>query len=157
MNAQHSRARRTNDLALTYWRELRGQRPYPRPDEVLATSDGQAPADAELTPHFFVVDFDGEPMGSVFTAGSAVLDEAFGTETTGRKISECMPAGLGESMISFVRAMARTKKPITVSGTFDADADGKMLYRSIYMPLSADQSNVDHMLGAFSFKRAANF
>ena len=157
MNAQHLRARRTNDLALTYWRELRGQRTYPSPEEVLAASEGQAPADDDLTPHFFVVDFDGEPAASVFTSGSAVLDSVLGTETAGRKISECMPAGLGESMISFVRVMARTKKPITVSGTFDADADDRVLYRSIYMPLSADQSNVDHMLGAFSFKRAANF
>jgi hypothetical protein len=140
---------------LTYWRDLRGDRSYPSPQEVTVAAHGHDPADVDLVTHFFVVDFDGEPMESVFTSGSSVLDTICGIETAGRRISECLPSALGNSMISFVRAMARARKPIAVSGAFDVEADAKVLYRSIYMPLSVDQAKVEHLLGAFSYKQQA--
>ena len=56
------------------------------------------------------------------------------------------------SMLSFVRTISKARKPIAVSSSFDADDGAVVLYRSIYLPLSADQRNVEYLLGAFSYK-----
>ena len=138
---------------LGYWHELRGDRAYPTPDEV---SFGAGAEDAEkLGANVFVVYFNSQPLESVFTSGSKVLESVCGAETRGCRITDCLPQPLRESMLGFVRTLAKTHKPIAVSSSFTNDDGSQILYRSIYLPLSSDESNVEHLLGAFSYKELA--
>ena len=144
---------RANDRTLSYWRDLRGERAFPTPVDVTSGADAVAEEAEDLRPNVFVVYFNGQPLESVFTIGSAVLESICGIETSGRRIVDCLPVPLRDSMLSFVRALAKARKPIAVSSSFTPDDGAEVLYRSIYVPLSADQNNVEHLLGAFSYKQ----
>lgn len=144
------RAQRTNDRTLHFWRALCGERPYPAPGDVVSgTAAGEA---TSLRPNVFVLYFDGQPLESVFTFGSEVLDTVCGAHTGGHRLADCLPGPLRDSMLGFVRALAKARKPIAVSSSFTRDEGGEVLYRSIYLPLSGDQQHVEHLLGAFSYK-----
>lgn len=149
-----ARVRRTNDRVLSWWREMRGDRRYPTLDEVVEVRDHLRDDSGSLMDNLFIVYFDGAPQDSVFTAGSGVLDSVCGTETTGRRVDECLPADLRDSMLGFVRTISKTCKPIAVSSRFTTEGGEEVLYRSIYLPLSREDESVDHLIGAFSCKAA---
>jgi hypothetical protein len=146
------RIRRTNDRTLAYWNELRGDRAYPSPDDVISDTAAEGAEAEVLRRNVFVVYFDGQPLDSVFTFSSEVLESACGIRTADTRVADCLPSPLCDSMISFVRALAKARKPIAVSSSFATEKGTELLYRSIYLPLSADQENVEYLLGAFSFK-----
>ena len=151
-NPTTGRSRRTNDRVLGLWRELRGNRAYPTPEDVI--SDANAEDAGGVGPNAFIIYFDGQPLESVFTSGSKVLESVCGTETRGNRITDCLPKPLGESMLGFVRTLAKIRKPIAVSSRFATDHGSEILYRSIYLPLSTDQDHVEYLLGAFSYKES---
>ena len=148
------RSQRTNDRAFSLWRELRGSRAYPTPNEVASGADTSAEEAGTLWPNVFVVYFNGQPLDSVFTFGSPVLESVLGVETGGCRVADCLPGPLRDSMLSFVKTLSKTRKPIAVSSSFAVEDGSEVLYRSIYLPLSADQNNVEHLLGAFSYKQS---
>ncbi len=144
--------RRTNDRALAYWRELRGDRVFPRPQDVSLEADLEFEGLERLWPNIFVVYFKTNPEESVFTLASAVLDSLCEAPTIDRRLADCLPATLRESVLSFVHGIARAHKPLSVSSHFVTDHGIDVLYRSIFLPLSSDQGTVDFLLGAFSYR-----
>ncbi len=147
------RWQRTNDRVLHYWRDLCGDRAFPTPADVVDAAEAHGEEAEGLKPNVFVLYFNGYPLESVFTMGSEVLESACGVETSGHRVADCLPDALRDSMLSFVRTLARTRKPIAVSSSFANQSGDEVLYRSIYLPLSADQNSVGYLLGAFSFKK----
>ena len=83
-------------------------------------------------------------------AGQKVC-EGFGGSPVGKKAIEAIPSSV-EKGLSFCRTAARMKKPIADIGHFSNANGSEIWYRSILLPLSSDQVNIDHVLGAFSFK-----
>ncbi len=138
---------------MAYWNELRGSRAYPSPDDVISDPAGND-QDETIRRNVFVVYFNGQPLDSVFTVGSEVLESVCGIKIADTRVADCLPSPLSNSMISFVRALAKARKPIAVSSSFATEEGGELLYRSIYLPLSADQEKVEYLLGAFSFKES---
>jgi len=137
---------------LGLWQELRGRRPFPTPDEGTSFAAELRREDGDLEPNVFVVDFQGEPLRSVFTVASPALDRLCGQGTAARRMTDCLPDPLRRSMLGFVKTMAKGPRPITVSSSFITECGKEMLYRSIYLPLGTDRRPVGHLLGAFSFK-----
>ncbi len=144
------RSQRANDRALGYWLGLRGERAFPEPAEVMAWAEPAA-ARQPLAPNVFLLDVAGGASQSVFVRGGAALDSICGAGVAGQRIADCLPAALGRSVLGFVRAAAKTGRPITVSSSFDDGDGGAVLYRSAFLPLSADQRHVGHLLGSFSY------
>ncbi len=143
---------RANDRALACWQEMRGERAFPTPDQATSFATELWREAGDLGSNVFVVDFNGAPQRSVFTVGSPALDSVCGQGTARRRIADCLPNPLRRSILGFVKTMAKAPRPITVSSSFVTEGGKQMLYRSIYLPLSANQSRVAHLLGAFSFK-----
>ncbi len=150
-----SQIRRTNDRTLAFWNELRGDRAFPTPHDVTASATVDSAEVETLRPNVFVVYFNGQPLESVFTFGSEVLESVCGISTAHTRIADSLPSPLCASMLSFVRALAKARKPIAVSSSFATENGTELLYRSIYLPLSVDQDKVEHLLGAFSFKETS--
>ena len=143
---------RANDRTLACWQDMRRGRLFPTPDQATSFASELWEEASDLEPNVFVVDFNGAPQRSVFTVGSPALESMCGQGTAARRIADCLPDPLRRSILGFVKTMAKGPRPITVSSSFVTDCGKQMLYRSIYLPLSADQSRVAHLLGAFSFK-----
>ena len=143
---------RANDRTLACWQDMRRGRMFPTPDQATSFATELWQEADNLEPNVFVVDFNGAPQHSVFTVGSPTLDFVCGHGTAARRIADCLPDPLRRSMLGFVKTMAKGPRPITVSSSFVTECGKQMLYRSIYLPLSADQSRVAHLLGAFSCK-----
>ncbi len=149
------RIRRTNDRTLAFWNELRGDRAFPSPHDVTASATVDSAEVETLRPNVFVVYFNGQPLESVFTFASEVLESVCGISTAHTRVADSLPSPLCDSMLSFVRALAKARKPIAVSSSFATENGTELLYRSIYLPLSVDQDKVEHLLGAFSFKETS--
>lgn len=149
---QGGSGQRANDRTLGLWQEMRGARPFPTPDEATTLAAELRRQAGDLEANVFVVDINDEPLQSVFTVASPVLDQVCGKDTARRRISDCLPDPLRRSMLGFVKTMAKGPRPITVSSRFITERGKEMLYRSIYLPLGSDRGRVRHLLGAFSFK-----
>jgi hypothetical protein len=143
---------RANDRTLACWQDMRGGHVFPTPDQATSFATELWEEADDLESNIFVVEFNGAPQHSVFTVGSPALDSLCGQGTAARRIADCLPNPLRRSILGFVKTMAKGPRPITVSSSFVTDGGEQLLYRSIYLPLSADQSRVAHLLGAFSFK-----
>jgi hypothetical protein len=131
--------------ALTYWEELRGARRFPN------RGDFERNAPPFDRSHIFIVRMsDDESSDEVIEAGEAV-DRALGIRSIGRKIVDVLPSST-DLGLSFCRAAAQMRKPVADVGRF-TNADGReVYYRSILLPLSDDQIEVNYVLGVFSFK-----
>lgn len=149
------RKRRTNDRALAYWQELRGDRVFPRPQDVTLESDVKFEGIERLWPNLFIIYFGAQPEKAVFTLASAALDSVCDAPTFDRPVADCLPATLRDSVMSFIRAMARVHKPLAVSSHFVTDRGIDVLYRSIFLPLSSDEKSTESLFGAFSCRQLA--
>jgi hypothetical protein len=131
--------------ALTYWEELRGARRFP------SRADFERTAPPFDRSHVFLVRVsDDELSDEVVEAGTAV-DRALGLRSVGRKIVDVLPSAT-DLGLSFCRAAAQMRKPVADVGRFTNTEGREVYYRSILLPLSDDQIEVNYVLGVFSFK-----
>lgn len=131
--------------ALTHWDQLRGTRRFPGHLDYL---NDDLPYDGANT--FVVRINDSELTDEVVSAGDAVT-EAFGRNPVGCAAIDVLPSST-EMGLSFCRTAMQMKKPIADVGSFTNALGKAVYYRSILLPLSGDQENIDHVLCAFSFK-----
>ncbi len=137
--------RRVVGRALAHWEALRGSRRFPSHTDVTPeTANG-------LSDNIFIVALRGsEDEDEIVSSGDAFRN-ALTFDPVGRKVVEILPSAT-EKGLSFCRTAAALKKPIADVGRF-TNAEGKEIrYRSILMPLSDDQENINYLFGAFSFK-----
>lgn len=147
------RKERANDLALAYWQGLKGNRVYPRPDDVTFESDVQFERFDNLRPNLFMIHHGTKPDKSVFTHSSEVLDSVCDGPTIDRQVADCLPVTLRDSVMSFIREMAREHKPLAASSRFVTDKGNDVLFRTIFMPLGNNEKTQDSLLGAFSCRQ----
>ncbi len=137
--------RRLVGRALACWEEVRGERPFPdRNDFDTVFRD-------RLDGSIFLVAIGGSEETDHVVESDNALIEALGLDPVGRKVIDVLPSAT-EKGLSFCRTAAELKKPIADVGHF-TNAEGEdVYYRSVLLPLSDDQENINYLLGAFSFK-----
>ena len=137
--------RRLVGRALACWEEVRGARPFPDRNDFDTVFRDRL--DGSI---FLVAIGDSEDTDQVVESDNALI-AALGLDPVGRKVIDVLPSAT-EKGLSFCRTAAEFKKPIADVGHF-TNADGEdIYYRSVLLPLSDDQENVNYLLGAFSFK-----
>ena len=137
--------RRVVGRALAHWDKLRGDRRFPSHEDITpAAANG-------LSENIFVIALRGsEDEDEIVSSGNA-FKSALKFDPVGKKVTEIMPSAKDKGL-SFCRTAAALKKPIADIGRF-TNVDGEEVrYRSILLPLSDDQENINYLLGAFSFK-----
>jgi hypothetical protein len=149
MDSDASRTERTENRlvgrALSHWEEMRGARNFPSYADY---REQETPYGDE---HIFVIAIGDSELSDEIVAAGQKVSEGFGGSPIGKKAIEAIPSSI-EKGLSFCRTAARMKKPIADIGHFSNANGSEIWYRTILLPLSSDQVNVDHILGAFSFK-----
>lgn len=137
--------RRLVGRALACWEEVRGERPFPdRNDFDTVFRD-------RLDGSIFLVAIGGSEDTDHVVESDNALIEALGLDPVGRKVIDVLPSAT-EKGLSFCRTAADLRKPIADVGHF-TNAEGEdVYYRSVLLPLSDDQVNINYLIGAFSFK-----
>lgn len=137
--------RRLVGRALACWEEVRGERPFPdRNDFDTVFRD-------RLDGSIFLVAIGGSEDTDHVVESDNALIEALGLNPVGRKVIDVLPSAT-EKGLSFCRTAADLRKPIADVGHF-TNAEGEdVYYRSVLLPLSDDQVNINYLIGAFSFK-----
>ncbi len=137
--------RRLVGRALACWEEVRGERPFPDRNDFDTVFRDRFDGST-----FLIAVGGSEDTDHVVESDNALI-EALGLDPVGRKVVDVMPSAT-EKGLSFCRTAAELKKPIADVGHF-TNAEGEdIYYRSVLLPLSDDQVNVNYLLGAFSFK-----
>lgn len=131
--------------ALSHWEEIRGDRNFPSYADYRRR---EAPYGDE---HIYVIAIGDSEFSDEIVAAGQKVEEGFGHNPVGHKAIEVIPSSV-EKGLSFCRTAAMMKKPIADIGHFSNANGSEIWYRSILLPLSSDQINIDHILGAFSFK-----
>lgn len=140
--------RRVVDRMLARWDDLRQGRDFPSRADIERAGTGKLERNL-----FLVAMSDEEADDEVIDSGSA-LREALGVDPVGRRVVEILPSST-ERGLSFCRTAARFKKPIMDVGNFTNPRGEEILYRSIILPLSDDQENINYLVGAFSYKQVS--
>ena len=137
--------RRLVGHALSCWEKSRGGRRFPN------RSDLEAMIGDALAENIFLISIGEDEADDEIIQSGSVLIEALRLNPVGRKVVNVLPSAT-EKGLSFCRAAAELKKPIADVGHF-TNAEGEdVYYRSVLLPLSDDQENVNYLMGAFSFK-----
>ena len=140
-----STEKRLISRALSYWEHLRGDRSLPAVADLAGVP---APFDEE---NLFVVKLGRtEQEDEIVAAGDAVT-AALGYDPVGTPVAQALPSAK-EKGLAFCRAIAELKKPLADVGRFFNRAGREAKYRSILLPFSDDERNVNYVIGAFSCK-----
>ncbi len=139
------RERRLVGHALSCWENSRGGRRFP------TRGDLEAMIGEELTENIFLIAIGEDEAADEIIQSGSVLIEALRLNPVGKKVVNVLPSAT-EKGLSFCRAAAELKKPIADVGHFTNAAGEDVYYRSVLLPLSDDQENVNYLMGAFSFK-----
>lgn len=137
--------RRLVGRALTCWETSRAGREFPNRADIDAIIHGR------LAGTTFLVAVGNDEYSDQVIESDDALRDALRLEPVGRKMVDIMPSST-EKGLSFCRAAAELKKPIADVGHFTNSNGEDVYYRSVLLPLSDDQENVNYLLGAFSYK-----
>ena len=126
---------------LAQWRELRDDRRFPSIDDV------KAEAFCSDWPFCFLLELPADGSTPRFLYVGAALEAEIGWPMAGLPITECPPDTLlAAALVPHAEAVSR-EVPLSLGGEVMSRA-GPILYRSIMLPLSADDERIDHLLGA---------
>lgn len=131
--------------ALSFWEHLRGGRSFPRVSDLQGVP---APFDDK---NLFVVKLGRTERDDEIVAAGDAVAEALGFDPVGTPACEALPSSKDRGL-AFCRAVAELKKPLADVGRFFNRAGREVKYRSILLPFSDDQRNVNYVIGAFSCK-----
>ncbi|MBI3453318.1 MAG: PAS domain-containing protein [Rhodospirillales bacterium] len=138
--------RRACNLALQYWRELAAPRHFPSREQVTADTA------AELWDHLFIVEVTDDPGSYIYVHAGAVLKAALGADPTGRKLADVLPPSICNRELYVHKTAAALRNPIDEAGKWTRGDGEDVLYRTVLLPLSDDQRQINYLLGAFSFR-----
>jgi hypothetical protein len=124
---------------------LRGGRSLPAVADI---SGVPAPFNDE---NLFVVKLGRTEQEDEIVAAGVAMAAALGYNPVGKPVSQALPSAK-EKGLAFWRAVAELKKPLADVGRFFNRAGREVKYRSILLPFSDDESNVNYVIGAFSCK-----
>ena len=127
---------------LNYWRHLAAERDFPSAEDI------QASDIPEIWPNCFVLDPEGNPDDPVLREVGEELQKELGNDVKDRRISEVLNESLLSAALGHYRQVATKKVPISLGGEYTTSDGGKVLYRSIILPLSSDGETIDKFFGA---------
>lgn len=138
--------RRMVHRLLVHWRNARADAPYPSLATMLAQDLG------DIRPSIYVLQLDGDGTEPVLQQFGEAFAQEVGPDVIGKPVS-AVPTEtlLGRAMRYYPRVLNK-RVPVTVGGEFDNAGGETILYRSILVPLSAEDGNLDFLLGAANFK-----
>ncbi|HZK90907.1 MAG TPA: PAS domain-containing protein [Stellaceae bacterium] len=133
--------------ALAYWSEKRGARSMPRKRDIDPTE-----LPRRLLPNLQIIEVVGG--GARFRyrlVGTASVD-AYGSDYTG----SCPDELFDDDRLTFIqniyRRVCTLKTPLFTQNRYHTTRNVDVFANRIYMPLSADDNAVDHILGVLSFQ-----
>ncbi|MBK1697157.1 PAS domain-containing protein [Rhodovibrio salinarum] len=141
MNVYRPDERRLVLRLLAYWDDLRGERDYPRADDIDAAQVGDDWAQC-----FLLRLADGQAGASqLLHVGDGFLAELpDGVPATLKEVPE---SALLHHAAGFIDLTLEKLVPVSLGGDAMLDA-GRTLFRSVLLPLSNDGTTIDHLLGA---------
>ena len=144
-SAVRSTERRLVSRALGYWEHLKGGRDFPTLADL---SGSEAPFDDE---NLFVVKLGRTERDDEIVAAGDAVTRALGYDPVGTPVADALPSAKDRGL-AFCRAVAELKKPLADVGQFFNRAGREVTYRSILLPFSEDQRNLNYLIGAISCK-----
>lgn len=133
---------------MAYWDDLRGDREFPRCDEI----DPEAIGDDWPACCLIRV---AEPLSrsAIVYAGGDVLPDGL-PKAESSTVADLPAEVLLHHALSFLDRALDKQVPISLGGEA-ALPSGALLYRSILLPLSDDGRTIDHLLGAANWRPVA--
>jgi hypothetical protein len=125
---------------LAYWREIQGDRRFPRPDEI---SEAHLGADAQFC--FRLAIAPGAPEPVFVSLGEFFRGQV--PDVAGISVSACPSGSLLAAATGSVGDVLSRGVPVSIGGVA-TNGGQPVLFRSILLPLSSDGVVIDEMLGA---------
>lgn len=138
--------RRTCTLALNYWREIAAPRRFPSLEQVTRETAGA------LWDHLFIIAVNAQPGDYTYMRSGQVLARALGFDPTGRKVTDVLPREIRNRVLYFQKTAVDLSSPVDEVGRWLRPDSNQIIYRSVVLPLSDDQRQINYLLGAFSFR-----
>lgn len=140
------RERRLVLRLLSYWRDICGDRDFPR------AADVDSSAIADMWDYCFIIDItSGAPKLTHFGGWHA---EFYGADMSGKKLADLDKNTLAERSTDYLGEVIQRKIPITYGNALTEPGGRKILYRSIMMPLSDDGETLTGIFGGSNCKTA---
>lgn len=124
---------------LNYWQDCRRDRDFP------ALSDIDSDAISDLWPHCFILDTREARSYPLFHYLGPDLAKYSGVLLSGR--SDWTQTLLDKAVRQFDEALEK-RLPVILEDEITLFNGGKLLFRSVILPLSANQVQIDYLLGA---------
>ena len=125
---------------LAHWREIQGERAFPKPDEISEADLGE---DARFC--FRLAVAAGAPEPVFLSFGEFFRDHV--PNVPGSGISECPSGTLLAAATGYVGDVLSRGVPVSIGGVA-TNRSQPVLFRSILLPLSSDGVVIDELLGA---------
>lgn len=137
--------RRIVGRALSSWEGLRTGESFPLHRECLASFDPR------ILPGMILIEINRREEDDIIVDCGPDFIEALGRDPIGLPVHTILPSSTDRGLV-FWRVAAELKKPIADVGGF-TNANGiDIVYRSVFLPVSEDGTQVTHLLGAFSYR-----
>lgn len=132
---------------LQYWRQVSGDRIFPRSGDI-------APADIpDMWPCCYLIDVASAPADPIIEYAGPDSSEGVEGDIAGRSISRVPSDTLLAKATSYLDQVVAKAVPISMGGEFEDGTGTKILYRSILLPLSDDGRSVNRVLGAANYRK----
>lgn len=143
-----NRERRINERLLSYWEELKAERPFPAEAEI----DPDELADIWDSCFLVQVGARAAQGGYKYTYLGPSLIEAYGDDLTNHEVSSHLIALSNPHLVQHFDEVARTAKPLVVESEFTNLKNMIVKYRSCMLPLGTLPGQVDYIIGGMKWK-----
>jgi hypothetical protein len=129
---------------LNYWKDVRGTRAMPRPDEMDPIRF------ARYMPNLLMVQVNWEPFDVTYRLLGEDVVNAHGANFRGRRIidSQSHTGQFSNVLFNFYKFVAEERRPYAAAGTMEYVARGLVRFEAVYLPLSIGGERTDRILGA---------
>ncbi len=138
---------RYHELLLSYWNRLRGDRDFPRENEI----DPETIADIWTSCFLISIDEVGSRLGYRYSYLGQDLVAAYGDEVNFPDITSKLLVSTGHSMTQKLNEVLQRKQPVVDESEFTNQKNVVVKYRSCMLPLG-DDDRVTHVLGCMRWK-----